>query len=60
LIFVFWFAEYNGKFKVEMRNIYRNTEIVLKVMVASIKTTQKKQESSRLGKIKNQKPKNKK
>ena len=53
-------AEFNGKFKVEMRNIYRNTEIVLKVMVASIKTTQKKQESLRLGKIKNQKPKNKK
>ena len=53
-------AEFNAKYKVEMRNIYRTTEIVLKVMVASIKTSQKKQESLRLAKIKNLKPKNKK
>jgi len=52
-------AEFNEKFKAEMRNIYRTTEIVLKVIVASVKTTQKKQESLRLAKIKNQKPKNK-
>lgn len=53
-------AEFNAKYKVEMRNIYRTTEIVFKVMVASIKTSQKKQESLRLAKIKNLKPKNKK
>jgi len=59
MFFLELLAEFNEKFKAEMRNIYRTTEIVLKVIVASVKTTQKKQESLRLAKIKNQKPKNK-
>lgn len=43
-----------------MRAIYKDTEIILKVIVASIKTSQKKTESpeQKQSKSKNLKPKN--
>jgi hypothetical protein len=52
-------AEFNEKYKQEMRAIYKETEIILKIMVASIKTSRKKIESQgiRESKIKNPKSK---
>ncbi|HMK25660.1 MAG TPA: four helix bundle protein [Chitinophagaceae bacterium] len=35
-------AEFNEKYKTEMRVIYKEAETILKIMVASIKTSQKK------------------
>ena len=52
-------AEFNEKYKTEMRVIYKEAETILKIMVASIKTSQKKldREYSRQSKTKNPKPK---
>jgi len=52
-------AEFNEKYKTEMRVIYKEAETILKIMVASIKTSQKKldREYSRQSKTKNQKSK---
>lgn len=59
MFFLELLAEFNEKFKTEMRVIYKETEIILKIMVASIKTSQKKldKESSGHSKTKNQKSK---
>jgi len=55
-------AEFNEKYRSEMRLIYIESETVLKIIVASIKTSQKKLDDPALGqsKIKNQKSKNEK
>ncbi len=45
LFFLELLAEFNEKHKQEMRNIYKETETVLKIIVASIKTSQKKLDS---------------
>ena len=52
-------AEFNEKHKAEMRGIYKEAETILKIMVASIKTAQKKldREYSQQSKTKNQKSK---
>lgn len=52
-------AEFNEKYKAEMRVIYKEAEIILKIMVASIKTSQNKLDRESLGqsKTKNQKSK---
>ncbi len=52
-------AEFNEKYKTEMRIIYKEAETILKIMVASIKTSQKKldRECLRQSKTKNQKSK---
>jgi four helix bundle protein len=52
-------AEFNEKDKQEMRTIYKETETVLKIIVASIKTSQKKLDiiAIKESKIKNQKSK---
>lgn len=39
-------AAFNEKNKAEMRAIYKETEIVLKIIVASIKTSKKKLEDA--------------
>jgi four helix bundle protein len=59
MYFIELLAEFNEKYKQEMRVIYKEAETILKIIVASIKTSQKKTESSELkqSKIKNQKPK---
>jgi four helix bundle protein len=52
-------AEFNEKYKTEMRVIYKEAETILKIMVASIKTSQQKldREYSRQSKTKNPKSK---
>ena len=52
-------AEFNEKYKAEMRVIYKEAEIILKIMVASIKTSRNKldRESSVQSKTQNQKSK---
>jgi four helix bundle protein len=52
-------AEFNEKHKAEMRVIYKEAETILKIMVASIKTSQKKldRQYAWQSKTKNQKPK---
>jgi len=50
-------AEFNEKYKVEMRIIYKETETILKIIVASIKTSQKKLDNSSFEATKNQKTK---
>jgi four helix bundle protein len=35
-------AEFNEKYKPAMRSLYKDTEVILKIIVASIKTSQKK------------------
>ena len=52
-------AEFNEKYKTEMRAIYKEAESILKIMVASIKTSQKKLDGEylRQSKTKNQKSK---
>jgi len=52
-------AEFNEKYKTEMRVIYKEAETILKIMVASIKTSQKKLDRGylRQSKTKNQKSK---
>lgn len=53
-------AEFNEKYRSEMRSIYVETETILKIAVASIKTSLKKIVAPEAGqsKIKNQKSKN--
>ncbi len=53
-------AEFNEKYRSEMRLIYMESEIILKITVASIKTSSKKLGSPTTGqsKTKNQKSKN--
>ncbi|NOT50398.1 MAG: four helix bundle protein [Chitinophagaceae bacterium] len=52
-------AEFNENHRVEMRNIYKDSELILKIIVSSIKTSQKKEDItiSRQSKIKNLKSK---
>jgi len=52
-------AVFNEKYRPQMRSIYKESEIVLKIVVASIKTSLKKLDNPDLkqSKIKNQKPK---
>jgi four helix bundle protein len=52
-------AEFNEKYKTEMRNIYKEAETILKIIVASIKTSQKKGEYSELKQSKIKNPKSK-
>lgn len=59
LFFLELLAEFNSKHKEEMREIYKETEAVLKIIVSSIKTSIKKTDyrpRGRQSKIKNQKP----
>ncbi len=53
-------AEFNEKYRPEMRVIYKEAEIVLKIIVASIKTAQKKVDKSELKQSKIQNLKSKK
>jgi hypothetical protein len=57
MFFLELLATFNEKQKAEMRVIYKEAEIILKIMVASIKASQRKldRESSGQSKIKNQK-----
>lgn len=59
LYFLELMAVFNEKHKVEMRTIYKETESILKIVVASIKTSLKKLETpgKRESKIKNIKSK---
>jgi four helix bundle protein len=59
IFFLELLAEFNEKYKAEMRIRYKEAEIILKIMVASIKTSQKKLdwESSGQSKTQNQKSK---
>ena len=52
MFFLELLAEFNEKYKAEMRVIYKETEIILKVMVASIKTSLRKLDSRDLGQSK--------
>jgi four helix bundle protein len=52
-------AEFNEKHKTEMRNIYKEAETILKIIVASIKTSQKKSEYSESKQSKIKTPKSK-
>jgi len=45
MFFLEMLAEFNEKYRPEMRLVYKEPEIVLKIIVASIKTSQKKQTS---------------
>ena len=42
MFFLELLAEFNEKYRPEMRSLYKEAEIVLKIIVASIKTLQKK------------------
>jgi four helix bundle protein len=42
LFFLELLAEFNEKYRPEMRSLYKEAEIVLKIIVSSIKTSQKK------------------
>jgi four helix bundle protein len=59
LYFLELLAEFNANFRTEMRRIYKEVELVLKIIVASIKTSQKRLGRFELlqSKIKNLKPK---
>lgn len=59
MFFLKLLAEFNEKYKTEMRVIYKEAETILKIMVASIKTSQKKLDRgySRQPKTKNPKSK---
>ena len=59
MFFLELLAEFNEKQKPEMRAVYKETEIVLKIIVASIKTSQNRlnTEALRQSKIKNLKSK---
>src|SRR5688572_4410975 len=48
MFFLELLAEFNEKYRPEMRLIYKETEVVLKIIVASIKTAQKKIDKSEL------------
>jgi four helix bundle protein len=45
-------AEFNEKYKSEMRVIYKEAKVILKIIVSSIKTSQKKQSSAVYGNLK--------
>jgi four helix bundle protein len=45
MFFLEMLAEFNEKYRPEMRMIYKETEIVLKIIVASIKTSQRKSDN---------------
>jgi four helix bundle protein len=59
MFFLELLAEFNEKHKTQMRIIYKEAETILKIIVASIKTSQKKLDWQYSGqsKTKNQKPK---
>ena len=59
MFFLELLAEFNEKFRPEMRIIYKDVEIILRIIVASIKTAQKNEDNSglRQSKIKNLKSK---
>lgn len=59
MFFMELLAEFNEKFRPDMRLIYKETEIVLKIIVTSIKTSQRNERKLSLqqSKIKNQKSK---
>jgi four helix bundle protein len=59
MFFLELLAEFNEKYRPEMRVIYKETEVVLKIIVASIKTTQRNADMPGLqkSKIKNLKSK---
>ena len=42
MFFLELLAEFNEKYRPEMRSLYKEAEIVLKIIVSSIKTSQKK------------------
>jgi four helix bundle protein len=60
MFFLELLAEFNEKQKAEMRVIYKEAEIILKIMVASIKTSQKKLDKPDLDQSKIKKQKSKK
>lgn len=60
MFFLEMLGEFNEKFRPEMRLIYKETEIVLKIIVASIKTSQKKLDNQEWKQSKNQNQKSKK
>lgn len=45
-------AEFNEKYKADMRLIYQEAETILKIIVASVKTVQKKMATSSSGQSK--------
>lgn len=59
MFFLELLAEFNEKQRPDMRLIYKNTETVLRIIVASIKTSQRNENkaNTKQSKIKNQKPK---
>ncbi|HET9745112.1 MAG TPA: four helix bundle protein [Chitinophagaceae bacterium] len=59
MFFLELLAEFNEKQRPDMRVIYKDTETVLKIIVASIKTAQRNESrtNTQQPKIKNQKPK---
>ena len=61
MFFLELLAEFNEKQRPDMRLIYKNTETVLRIIVASIKTAQSNESraNKQQSKIKNQKPKKK-
>jgi four helix bundle protein len=60
LYFLELLAEFNEKHKSEMRTIYKETETILKIIVTSIKTSQKKLVSVGIEQSKNKNLKSKK
>jgi hypothetical protein len=42
MFFLEMLAEFNEKYRPEMRLIYKETEFILKIILASIKTSQRK------------------
>lgn len=60
MFFLELLAEFNEKYKAEMRVIYKEAEIILKIMVASIKTSLKKLNTSDAGQSKSKNLKSKK
>ena len=59
MFFLELLAEFNEKHKVEMRAIYKDTETILKIIVTSIKTSQKKLNDVELKQSKIKNPKSK-
>ena len=59
MFFLELLAEFNDKHRAEMRVIYKETEIILKVMVASIKTSHRKLDRENTGQSKIKKLKSK-
>jgi four helix bundle protein len=59
MFFLELLAEFNEKHKTEMRVIYKEAETILKIIVASIKTSQKKLDRENPGQSKTKNPKSK-